>query len=80
MDQSVLTCGQCEQKCGLSLIFFFLVYACHGSIYEHWSSSGTSLMKFLNIDHFGCLVNRHAAKLESYPKGNWFCSKICKKV
>ena len=38
VDQSVLTCGQCEQKCGLSLIFFFLVYACHGSIYEHKQS------------------------------------------
>lgn len=30
VDQSVLTCRLCEHKCGLSVTFIFLVYACCG--------------------------------------------------
>ncbi|XP_010253777.1 PREDICTED: uncharacterized protein LOC104594923 isoform X3 [Nelumbo nucifera] len=30
--------------------------------------------------HVGCLKRKGHAKLESCPKGNWFCSKNCEKI
>ncbi|XP_048333889.2 uncharacterized protein LOC107406307 isoform X2 [Ziziphus jujuba] len=30
--------------------------------------------------HIRCMGNRQVAKIESYPTGNWFCRKKCKKI